>query len=61
MSATLVLINPNEPIAFVVGDTRVNLHGAPLSDAGSHEITVANRLSFSVPSSRRKIRRFPFG
>ena len=61
MSATLVLINPNKPIAFVVADTRVNLHGTPLSDAGSHEITVANRFSISVPSSRRKIRRCPFG
>ena len=61
MSATLVLINPNEPIAFVVADTRVNLHGTPFSDVGSHEITFANRFSISVPSSRRKIRRFPFG
>ena len=61
MSATLVLINPNEPIAFVVADTRVNWHGALLSDVGTHEITVADRVSFSVPSSRRKIRRCPFG
>ena len=61
MSATLVLINPNEPIAFVVADTRVNLHGNLLSDAGSHKITVAGRFSFSVPSARRKIRRCPFG
>ena len=61
MSATLVLINPNQPIAFVVADTRVNLHGTQLSDAGTHEITVAERVSFSIPSSRRKIRRCPFG
>ena len=61
MTATLVLINPNEPIAFVVADTRLNWPGTPLSDSGSHEITFADRFSISVPSSRRKIRRCPFG